>query len=436
MKDSILKKIENKSIHIAIIGLGYVGLPLALAFAESGYRVTGFDKDTNKIDSLIDIRKSYIKHISDERIRGNVESKRLDATSDLSNISETDIIIICLPTPLNKYREPDLSYVTDTMDEMLPYLRKGQVLSLESTTYPGTTEEELRTRIESRGFTVGENFFLIYSPEREDPGNPNFTTSTIPKVVGGSTQNCLELGITLYGSIISSVIPVSSTGAAELTKLLENIYRAVNIGLVNEMKIVADKMGIDIWEVVNAAATKPFGFTPFYPGPGWGGHCIPIDPFYLTWKAREYGINTRFIELSGEVNTMMPEWVVHKIMDALNEREKSVKNSNILVLGLAYKKNVDDTRESPSVKLMELLREKGAIIHYSDPFISKFPKMREHYFDLESVDITKENLEKMDCVLISTDHDDFDFEFILENSKLIVDTRGVYRDKYENVIKA
>ena len=436
MKDSILKKIENKSIHIAIIGLGYVGLPLALAFAESGYRVTGFDKDTNKIDSLINIRKSYIKHISDERIKGNVESKRLDATSDISNISETDIVIICLPTPLNKYREPDLSYVTDTMDEMLPYLRKGQVLSLESTTYPGTTEEELRTRIESRGFTVGENFFLIYSPEREDPGNPNFTTSTIPKVVGGSTQNCLELGITLYGSIISSVIPVSSTGAAELTKLLENIYRAVNIGLVNEMKIVADKMGIDIWEVVNAAATKPFGFTPFYPGPGWGGHCIPIDPFYLTWKAREYGINTRFIELSGEVNTMMPEWVVHKIMDALNEREKSVKNSNILVLGLAYKKNVDDTRESPSVKLMELLREKGAIIHYSDPFISKFPKMREHYFDLESVDITKENLEKMDCVLISTDHDDFDFEFILENSKLIVDTRGVYREKYENVIKA
>ena len=436
MKDSILKKIENKSTHISIIGLGYVGLPLALAFAESGYRVTGFDKDTNKIDSLINIRKSYIKHISDERIKGNVESKRLDATSDISNISETDIVIICLPTPLNKYREPDLSYVTDTMDEMLPYLRKGQVLSLESTTYPGTTEEELRTRIESRGFTVGENFFLIYSPEREDPGNPNFTTSTIPKVVGGSTQNCLELGITLYGSIISSVIPVSSTGAAELTKLLENIYRAVNIGLVNEMKIVADKMGIDIWEVVNAAATKPFGFTPFYPGPGWGGHCIPIDPFYLTWKAREYGINTRFIELSGEVNTMMPEWVVHKIMDALNEREKSVKNSNILVLGLAYKKNVDDTRESPSVKLMELLREKGAIIHYSDPFISKFPKMREHYFDLESVDITKENLEKMDCVLISTDHDDFDFEFILENSKLIVDTRGVYREKYENVIKA
>ena len=436
MKENIIKKIENKSIHIAIIGLGYVGLPLALAFAESGYRVTGFDKDANKIDTLVNLRKSYIKHISDERIRESIESKKLDATSDLSNISETDIIIICLPTPLNKYREPDLSYVTDTMDEMLPYLRKGQVLSLESTTYPGTTEEELRTRIESRGFTVGENFFLIYSPEREDPGNPNFTTSTIPKVVGGSTQNCLELGITLYGSIISSVIPVSSTGAAELTKLLENIYRAVNIGLVNEMKIVADKMGIDIWEVVNAAATKPFGFTPFYPGPGWGGHCIPIDPFYLTWKAREYGINTRFIELSGEVNTMMPEWVVHKIMDALNEREKSVKNSNILVLGLAYKKNVDDTRESPSVKLMELLREKGAKIHYSDPFISKFPKMREHYFDLESVDITKENLEKMDCVLISTDHDDFDFEFILENSKLIVDTRGVYREKYENVIKA
>lgn len=436
MLNKLLQKIKNKSCILGIIGLGYVGLPLALAFTESNCKVIGFDKDKHKRDKLLKEKESYIKHISSYKIKGVVEKGLLDVTTDLSKISEVDVIIMCLPTPLNKYKEPDLSYVTNTMDAILPYLKKGQVLSLESTTYPGTTEEQLRTRIESKGFTTGEDFFLLYSPEREDPGNLKFTTRMIPKVVGGSTPNCLELGITLYKEITEKVVPVSSTRTAELTKLLENIYRAVNIGLVNEMKIVADKMEIDIWEVINAAATKPFGFTPFYPGPGLGGHCIPIDPFYLTWKAKEYGVNTRFIELSGEVNTMMPEWVVYKVIDALNDRERSLKNSNILVLGLAYKKNVDDTRESPSVKLMEILREKGAIVYYSDPFIARFPKMREYYFNLESTDITKENLERMDCVLISTNHDDFDYDFILKHSSLIIDTRGVYKGIHKNVIKA
>lgn len=432
LKDKIITKIAI----IGIIGMGYVGLPLALTFTESNYKVIGFDRDQNKVDKLLNEKVSYIKHISSDRIQISVENGNLDATTDLSRINEVDAIILCLPTPLNKYREPNLSYVTNTMDNILPYLKRGQVLSLESTTYPGTTEEELRPRIESKGFKIGEDFFLVYSPEREDPGNRDFTTSTTPKVVGGSTSNCLEVGIALYENIVEKVVPVSSTKVAELTKLLENIYRAVNIGLVNEIKIVTDKMGIDILEVIDAAATKPFGFIPFYPGPGWGGHCIPIDPFYLTWKAKEYGINTRFIELSGEINTMMPQWVIHKVIDALNERQKSLKGANVLVLGLSYKKNIDDTRESPSVKLMELLRGKGAIVHYSDPFIPEFPKMREHYFELESINITKENLEKMDCVLISTNHDDFDYDLILKYSKLIVDTRGVYRRNYRNVIKA
>lgn len=436
MRSILMEKIRNKSGLVGVIGLGYVGLPLALTFAESGYKVIGFDCDEDKIHIITKDKESYIKHIESNRVRYCIENGNLSATTDLSKIQEVDAIILCLPTPLNKYREPDLSYVTNSLDSILPYLKKGQVLSLESTTYPGTTEEELKPRIESKGFLVGEEFFLVYSPEREDPGNPSFTTKTIPKVVGGSTTACLEIGVALYEGIIQKVVTVSSTQAAELTKLLENIYRAVNIGLVNEMKIVADKMNIDIWEVIKAAATKPFGFTPFYPGPGWGGHCIPIDPFYLTWKSREYDVNTRFIELCGEVNTAMPEWVIRKVMEGLNEREKALKNSNILVLGLAYKKNIDDTRESPSVKLMELLRVKGANVYYSDPYIPSFPRMREHHFDLDSTEINKVNLEKMDCVLISTDHDIFDYEFILENSRLIVDTRGRYRKAYENVIKA
>lgn len=426
MKKELLEKLINNNAVVGIIGLGYVGVPLALAYANSEIKVIGFDIDEFKTQQIND-GISYFKHISSEQLKKVTETKMFSATTDFSEIGNVDVIILCLPTPLNQYREPDLSYVVKTIEAILPYLRKGQVLSLESTTYPGTTEEELATRISKRGFQIGSDFFLVYSPEREDPGNPNFSTSTIPKVVGGITKDCLEIGVALYESIIEKVVPLSSTKAAELTKLLENIYRSVNIGLANEMKMIADRMEIDIWEVIDAAATKPFGFTPFYPGPGLGGHCIPIDPFYLTWKAKEYGLNTKFIELSGEINTSMPTWVIHKVNDALNEMGKSVKNSRVLVLGLSYKKNIDDVRESPSVELMELLRSKGAIVTYCDPYIKQFPKMREYHFDLNSVLLTPELLRQMDCVIISTNHDDFDYEMILQHSQLIVDTRGVYR---------
>jgi UDP-N-acetyl-D-glucosamine dehydrogenase len=319
---------------------------------------------------------------------------------------------------------------------VVPYLRAGQVVSLESTTYPGTTEEELLPRISSSGLKVGEEIFLIYSPEREDPGNSNFTTNTIPKVIGGHTLTCLEVGKALYGQAIDRVVPVSSTKAAEMTKLLENIHRAVNIGLVNEMKIVADRMGIDIFEVIDAAATKPFGFTPYYPGPGLGGHCIPIDPFYLTWKAREYGLHTRFIELSGEINRAMPEYVIGKLMKAMNERRKALMGSKVLVLGIAYKKNVDDMRESPAVEVMELLRDAGAEISYSDPHVPVFPKMREHKFDLSSVELRPETVASFDAIVLTTDHTKFDYDMIRANAQLIIDSRGVYRDPTENLVKA
>ena len=322
------------------------------------------------------------------------------------------------------------------MEAVAPHLRPGQIVSLESTTYPGTTDEVLAPFITQRGLKIGEDVFLVYSPEREDPGNPDFTTHTIPKVVGGATQACLEMGELLYGAAVEHVVSVSSTKVAELTKLLENIHRSVNIGLVNEMKIIADKMGIDIYEVIDAAATKPFGFTPYYPGPGLGGHCIPIDPFYLTWKAREYGLSTHFIELAGEINRDMPEFVVSKISQALNNRHKSLKGSRILALGIAYKRDVDDMRESPSVFVMERLRDQGALVDYSDPNVPVFPKMREHHFDLKSVDLTQEALASYDCVVLLTDHSYFDYELIAKHSKLVVDTRGKYRAEAENVVKA
>ena len=336
MKDTLIRKLNDKSATIGIVGLGYVGLPLAIRYAEVGYKVVGLDIDPKKAENIAQ-GKTYINHIPDTAIQG-ATARGFEATIDFTKASEADTLILCVPTPLDDHREPDLSFVIDTLESLLPYLRKGQVISLESTTYPGTTEEELKPRIESTGLKVGEDIFLVYSPEREDPGNPSFTTRTIPKVCGGSTPNCMDAGIALYEQVIDQVVPVSSTRAAELTKLLENIHRAVNIGLVNEMKMVADRMGIDIHEVINAAATKPFGFVPYYPGPGLGGHCIPIDPFYLTWKAREYGINTRFIELAGEVNSSMPEWVVAKVVDGLNRHKKPVNGSRILILGIAYKK--------------------------------------------------------------------------------------------------
>jgi UDP-N-acetyl-D-glucosamine dehydrogenase len=435
MKKRIIEKIRSKEAVIGVVGLGYVGLPLVLRFVEAGFHAIGFDIDVTKIE-MLNRGESYIKHIGSDKTSHMCASGRYRATCDFSVANEADVLIICVPTPLGSHQEPDISFVITTLETLLPYLKKGQLVSLESTTYPGTTDEELRPRIENHGFCIGEDIFLVFSPEREDPGNKDFSTSMIPKVVGGSTSACLEVGAELYGGVIERVVRVTSTKSAEMTKLLENIYRAVNIGLVNELKIVSDRMGIDIWEVVDAAATKPFGFTPFYPGPGLGGHCIPIDPFYLTWKAREYGIETRFIELAGQVNTRMPEWVVGKVVEALNDRNKSLKGSNVLVLGIAYKKNIDDMRESPSVEIMEILTSKGALVSYADPHVPIFPKMRRHYFVLSSAKLTPEFLSCMDCVLVATDHDAFDYELILNNSRLIIDTRGRYRQPYDNVVKA
>lgn len=434
MNTELIAKLDRKTAVVGVVGLGYVGLPLMLRYCEVGYKVVGFDIDQTKVDAL-KAGKSYIEHISPKRIADAVRST-FDPTTDFSRTSEVDALILCVPTPLNKYREPDLSFVLNTVDSLLPYLHKGIVVSLESTTYPGTTEEELKPRIEKRGLKVGEDVFLVFSPEREDPGNPNFTTRSIPKVCGGCTPACLEAGLALYRQVIDKVVPVSSTQAAELTKLLENIHRSVNIGLANEMKMVADKMGIDIHEVIRAAATKPFGFVPYYPGPGIGGHCIPIDPFYLTWKAREYGMHTRFIELAGEINSSMPDYVVAKVASALNGKSKSINGSKILVLGVAYKKNIDDVRESPSVFLMEKLRDLGAKVAYSDPHVPIFPKMREHHFDLSSVALTAEGIGAFDCVLLATDHDRFDYDLIATKSQLLVDCRGKFLTPANNLIKA
>ena len=433
MFEQAIKRYQDKEAIIGIVGLGYVGLPLLLRYTQVGFKVIGFDIDSFKVDSL-NTGKSYIEHIAADKIQA--AQSLFEATTDFSRIGECDAIILCVPTPLNQYREPDISYVIDTTDAVKPYLRAGQLLSLESTTYPGTTEEELLPRVEESGLKVGENFFLVYSPEREDPGNPNFETRTIPKVVGGHTDKCLQVGIALYGAAIDQVVPVSSTKAAEMTKLLENIHRAVNIGLANEMKIVADKMGVDIYEVIDAAKTKPFGFVAYYPGPGIGGHCIPIDPFYLTWKAREFGVNTRFIELAGEINSGMPDYVVNKTALALNDREKSLKGSRVLILGIAYKKNVDDMRESPSVFVMEKLRDLGAKVAYSDPHVPSFPKMREHNFELDSVELTADNIASYDCVILTTEHDKFDYALLEQHAQLIIDTRGKFTTQSGKVIKA
>ncbi|HTW91828.1 MAG TPA: nucleotide sugar dehydrogenase [bacterium] len=433
-KSELIKRLNVKQSVIGIVGLGYVGLPLMLRYQEVGYRVLGLDIDQTKVERL-NKGETYIAHIKAEAIKA-ARAGGFEATTDFARAGEPDALILCVPTPLDRHLEPDLSFVINTVDSLVPHLRPGQVMSLESTTWPGTTDEELKPRIESRGFEVGKDVFLVFSPEREDPANPNFTTRTIPKVVGGHTPACLEVGTALYGQVIDKLVPVSSTRVAEMTKLLENIHRAVNIGLVNEMKMVGDRMGIDIHEVIRAAATKPFGFVPYYPGPGLGGHCIPIDPFYLTWKAREYGVNTRFIELAGEINRAMPEWVVSKVVEALNSRGKALKGSQVLVLGIAYKRDVDDMRESPSVEIMELLRSKDAVIAYSDPHIAVFPKMREHSFDLKSVPLTAASIAGFDCVLIATDHKAFDYKTIQRHAKLIVDARGVYTERAENVVGA
>ena len=434
MKDTLRNKFKDRSATIGIFGLGYVGLPLALRYAEAGFKVIGFDTDAEKVARLM-AGRSYIERIGAARIAA-ARVAGVEATGDFALAAGLEALILCVPTPLNTYREPDLSFVLDTTERLLPYLTAGQALALESTTWPGTTEEALLPRVESTGLAVGRDIFLIYSPEREDPGNPDFDTRTIPKIVSGHTPACLAVGQALYGAVIDRVVPVSSTKAAEMTKLLENIHRAVNIGLVNEMKLVADRMGIDIHEVIRAAATKPFGFTPYYPGPGLGGHCIPIDPFYLTWKAREYGLNTRFIELAGEVNTAMPRWVIGKTMDALNARGQALKDARVLVLGIAYKKDVDDMRESPAVELMRLLKQKGARVDYSDPYIPVFPKLRGQSFDLQSISLTPEKIAGYDVLLLATDHAKFDYALLLEKARLIIDTRGVYKEPCDNVVQA
>ncbi len=430
-----IEKFKNKEAVVAVIGLGYVGLPLTALFVAKGFTVIGLDVDNDKVEKL---KKGvpYIEHLDITPLKRAFDKSLFYPSSDFSQAVSADAIIICVPTPLNAHREPDLSFVINSLEIILPFLKKGQLLALESTTYPGTTAEELLPRIEAAGFTVGEDFFLVYSPEREDPNNAEFTTETIPKICGGSTANCLAVGKAMYEQIVATVVAVSSTKTAEMAKILENTFRAVNIALVNELKIVAEKMDIDIFEVIRAAATKPFGFMPFYPGPGLGGHCIPIDPFYLTWKAREYGIATKFVELAGEVNVAMPDYVLAKTMEALNTVGLAMNGARILVLGLAYKKNVDDARESPSVVLLKKLLEKGAKAAYSDPHIPKFPVMRKHKLALESVMLTKESMKEFDCVLIATSHDAFDWEWIYQNASLIVDTRGVYDSDDIKVFRA
>ena len=419
------EKIASKESTIGIIGLGYVGLPLAIEFCRAGFHVTGFDVDTEKVRLLMD-GKSYIKHIDASHIQNCFPS--FSATADFSRLADMDCIIICVPTPLNKYREPDLSYVLNTTRTIAEYLRKGQLVVLESSTYPGTTDEDMRAILEEAGLRGGVDFYLAYSPEREDPNNGHFAMRHIPKVVSGYTLECLKVATALYSQIIEKVVPVSSTKTAEATKLLENIYRAVNIALVNELKVLLDRMGIDIWEVIDAAKTKPFGFHAFYPGPGLGGHCIPVDPFYLTWKAREYDFSTRFIELAGEINTRMPYYVVQKTIEALNEKGKSINGAKVLILGLAYKKDVDDVRESPSLKLMELFKDKGAEVDYNDPYIPLPPKLRNYKLDKGSVSLTRDNLAGYCCVIIATDHSIYDPQFIIDNSQMIVDTRNMIKN--------
>ncbi|MCW8887621.1 MAG: nucleotide sugar dehydrogenase [Gammaproteobacteria bacterium] len=427
-------KIQDRDATVGVIGLGYVGLPLVLRFCEAGFSVIGFDVDESKLVKLKQ-GKSYLDHIADREI-AELAKQNFNATADFSQIAQCDTVLICVPTPIDRYREPDLSFVIDTVEAIVPHLRAEQLVVLESTTYPGTTDEELLPRVESTGLKVGVNIYLAYSPEREDPGNPNFTTQTIPKVVGGVTPTCLDVATALYQQVIDQVVPVSSTRVAEMSKLLENIHRAVNIGLVNEMKMVADSMDIDINEVINAAATKPFGFVPYRPGPGLGGHCIPIDPFYLTWKAREYGVNTRFIELAGEINSQMPQWVVSKVADGLNDHQKSTKGSRILILGIAYKKNINDSRESPGIEIIELLNNRGAQVDYADPHIPLFPAKRDYDFNMASVELTQESLQEYDCVVLVTDHERFDYPLIADSAKLIIDTRGVFTNVNGNVVSA
>jgi len=432
-----IEKILKKGALIGIIGMGYVGLPLVLRFCEEDFRVLGFDIDSKKVATLKK-GKSYLKSILSSRISRFIRNGRLDVTDDFSRLHKPDCILICVPTPLTEKMEPDLQYIEKTAEAIRRNLRKGQLIVLESTTYPGTTEELLLPKLESTGLKVGKDFFLAFSPEREDPGNKRFMTHQIPKVVAGVTPSCQKVVTTLYRQIIQKVVPVSSTRVAELTKLLENIYRSVNIALVNELKMLTDRMGIDIWEVIEAASTKPFGFSPFYPGPGMGGHCIPIDPYYLSWKAREYDFTTRFIFLAGEINVHVPYYVVAKVQDALNGRGKSVKGAKILILGVAYKKDVDDARESPALAIMDLLRKKGAVLFYHDPYIPALPSFRKYSFQLKSSPLTERLLRRIDAAVVVTDHS-IDYRRIAKLVPLLIDTRNVTKgmERYKKkIVKA
>jgi UDP-N-acetyl-D-glucosamine dehydrogenase len=421
------KVIGDRTARVGVIGLGYVGLPLVELFASRGFPVLGLDIDSAKVEKL-EAGVSYIGHIASERVASLKACGRFAATSDFSRIVEADAILICVPTPLGAHREPDLTAVRETGRMIGRYLRPGQLVILESTTYPGTTRDVLRPELERGGLAAGRDYFLAYSPEREDPGNPKFSAANIPKVVGGWDPVSGELARLLYGAAVPEVVGVTSCEVAEACKILENTYRAVNIALVNELKIVFDRMGIDVWEVIDAAKTKPFGFQAFYPGPGLGGHCIPIDPFYLTWAARQHGVHTRFIELAGEINTSMPHHVIERVTDALNEQGKAVKGSAVLVLGAAYKPDVDDCRESPAFELMERLQDRGASVAYSDPHVPILPPLRGHTIRLESSPLSAELLARQDCVLIATDHKAFDWDFVLNHASLVVDTRGATRN--------
>ena len=438
MAEQLAAKIENGTAVVGIVGLGYVGLPLAHALHRGGMPVVGFDVDQRKIDA-IGARENYLKHLGDEMVEDLASSERFSATTDFGRLGECDVILIAVPTPLGAHQEPDLSYITITAERIGRSLRPGQLVVLESTTYPRTTRDEMLPVMmkhapeSAKGLEVGRDLFVAFSPEREDPGRKDHSTSTIPKLVGGLEEHSTRLAAMVYRKGIADVVEVSSAEVAESAKLLENIFRAVNIALVNEMKTVLQRMDIDIWEVVRAASTKPFGFMPFYPGPGLGGHCIPIDPFYLTWKAKEVGCNTRFIELAGEVNTAMPHYVVDRVAWALNEHGKPVKGSRILVMGLSYKPDVDDTRESPSFELIQLLEERGADVEYSDPHIPITPRVRRHDLKMTSVDLTAENLATFDCVLVSTNHAAFDYETVAKHAKLVVDTRDAMRAHHDEM---
>lgn len=433
---SLERKIKKREARIGIIGMGYVGLPLAKVFLTAGFEVLGFDIDRKKV-KMLNQGKSYIKHISAEELKSFIKKQKFQATTDFKTLSSTDVIIICVPTPLDSHKNPDLSFVMKTTEAVSKNLRNGQLVVLESTTYPGTTEERMLPMLESGGLKVGEDFFLAYSPERENPGDKVYTTSNIPKIVGGVTQRCRRVAKALYDQVVVKTVPVSSPKVAEASKLLENIFRSVNIALVNEMKMIFNRMGIDMWEVIEAASTKPFGFMPFSPGPGYGGHCIPVDPYYLAWKAKEVDYPTKFIELAGEINTLMPYYVVSKTAETLNERGKSIKGAKILVLGIAYKKDVDDQRESPSLKIISLLQKRGARVSYNDPYVPQSSGHRDYPdLELKSVALTGENLKKYDAVVIATDHSVYDFDWIAKSSDLVIDTRNAVKKKRKNVIRA